>query len=512
MRIEGCFKFRTKAYKGLKILLSGRELNEQGQPKYPYIFPAGVAGRNYYVALPGRKLDKINEIIEYTPSDYGIDYIGLNVNWNVRNWRFTSLTPDPRDWEFDISFMKNEYTIVNEPYPHIEYTLYSPPGIPYPTGIPLEIILAHSTGKRGNWGERKPIDPNIVGYNPYIDMFPLGKGYFAGVGYLPYTLWDKLGSNTINPSFDYFPFVFYDLKDANLFVNNAYRNELISKSESDGIFTQNNLNTKCFYLNENDIYGVEDRFPRRGLNSTPRNYRISESATLTGESYSLSASSSSVIVSGSWEFTEYNCVASFKNINTVSGLRNDFYALVFEVEMSPFSTSASRSDYETEFTTKVFKVDLVTGSKTEICSYTSTLRHDARIRFEAGFADLFIFRDSPIFNADSYGGYTDAFGHTCLDTITSNIDIDILPQFIEAIVWNKSNSVFADNKIYAIKNADSEINNKILASDYQLTLRTFDLNDLSSYQETTLTVEKSEQPSIPISDINVMAFQYHPEF
>ena len=180
--------------------------------------------------------------------------------------------------------------------------------------------------------------------------------------------------------------------------------------------------------------------------------------------------------------------------------------------MSPFSTSASRSDYETEFTTKVFKVDLVTGSKTEICSYTSTLRHDARIRFEAGFADLFIFRDSPIFNADSYGGYTDAFGHTCLDTITSNIDIDILPQFIEAIVWNKSNSVFADNKIYAIKNADSEINNKILASDYQLTLRTFDLNDLSSYQETTLTVEKSEQPSIPISDINVMAFQYHPEF
>lgn len=509
MKIKGCFKFKTKAYKGLKILLSGRELNEQGQPKYPYIPPAGAAGRNYYVAIPGRKIDKI-EMMEYTPSDYGIDDIGFNVDWNLRNWRFSSFSSNPKDWEFNISLYKYEYTVVEEPYPHIEYVLSFPPEIQSPSSIPIEAILIHSTGKRENYGERKSTYMTTVNYNPYLDMFPVGKGCFAGVGYLQYLLQDNLGGGIITPSFNYFPFVFYNLKNSSLSINDAYRSESISKNEVDDMFVQSNVNTRCFYLNEDDVYGIQDRFIQRGLNSSARSYRISESQTITGESYSLSASSKSVIVAGMWNKIEYSCSASFKNINTVSGLRNDSYAFIFEVEMPYFSTSTKSDDYETEFITKVFKVNLFTGLKTEVCSYTSILRHDTRMRFEAGFANTFIFRGSPIFNEDSYGGYTDSYGHTCLNTTTSNIDINILPQFIEAIVWNKSNSVLADNKIYNIKNIDSEINNKILTSDYQLTLRIFDLSDLSSYQENILTIEKSEQPSIPISDINVMAFQYNP--
>ena len=462
MEIKGNYRLKGSVHQCLKILVSGRELNNLGQPKYPspiYLYDAGV---EYFVAIPGKKLEKIG-LIGYDSSDPGQIPDSNDVDWISSSFRFSSLSKHPKDWELDKVTEKWDAWIENDGFR--TYTYFNDL---------IGAIITRSTGRKNDdWGELKPINTRVV-HNPYVDLIAIGKGQFVGYGIIYF---GGVQQNT-NPG--YSPFHYYS-KSTGLITSSSYNSEIATNT----LETKTRINTKSFTFGET----YNDKFPSSGRGSTPNSYRVSSNILISGEEYSLNA----VASIGAGNIGYYNCESSFKNLNTFSGLRNEFYAIISEVSMISFSASGSyyiRNDntYNTNIETKIKKVNLSTGAITDICSYDSLYTHGASMPFYAGAANP---SHGSIFN-------------------TTNINIDIREKFIDAVFYNKKNSTWSENKVYNICNIDNDIKNKILASDYQLTLRIFDLTDLSSYEEQILTIQKSEQPNIPISELNAISFQFLP--
>lgn len=500
MEIKGNYKLKGSINIGLKFLVIGREFVEYDDENFVY------APRYYYVGIPGKKLKKI-KLENYNPLDVGVRQGGAHF---LNSHKFTSYSSNPIDWELDIVHEKWDAFIDNSLVP------YYPPFINYIEW--QNVILNHVNGRNdGNWSEIKNINHNSI-YNEYASMEALGNGIFIGTGITNMMAMNR--TNYINLGITNSPLYFYS-KETGLVSYNGTLNQSVTGSFDTNPETVDqvvNVNTMGFLF----YYDVNrDKFEFL-LDAVPKEYKLSKNATLSGEFYILNASATAS--NGIYNFTGNY---SYLNYNAYNGLRNKKYAFVLENSVPSFSASGALDLhfwYTGEVNTRVLRIDLSSGFPETICEYKSSFTQRAYSHFYAGRARVF---------HDNFmsSGMIDVIEGTSSSFVISDligIDVDVLPKFLSTVFYSE-NSVLIDSNIiynvYEIITNDGDIisesslnkfNRVNIFEDYQIKVRKFDTNDLSSCEEFIVKVKKSEQPDIPIFEISpytstvVWSFKYHP--
>jgi hypothetical protein len=477
MGIKGSYKMLGSAGVGLKILVSGRELDESGNEKYPYW---GYSGQEYYVATPGKKLEKIN-IPQYNPSIEG--HVLYRFNPWGESYKFTSLSPYPRDWEFDIVF---------EIWKSDDFRIF----------IDWEKnLFSHNTGRGEHWSQFQDIDyveglhyfeqPN---YNSYAQMSPIGKGQFVGPGLtggIPYMEVDTNGdmiSQLTNA-----PFCFYSKDDGfnqtDFNTNQSYSFTTATNTESFKFFSIGSPDHTA------NAWGDQ-------INIAPKRYQLSKDVFLPAENYSLNGlriidGLGTFIISGSFSYVNYNAF---------DGLRNSTHAFVLKVtaQLGGRVGSTFPIMFSNQIDSQVLKIDLLSGDTEIICEYeTTTMKQVPKSYFLAGGARIFL----PSFPWFSAGEVQN------IDVNPIDIDIDVLPKFMFAVFKNSKNCTLIGDIVYhVIEVIGLQNEEEILTKDYQLKIQKFNIKNLSSYEETVIQVEKSQQSDIPSKPKEILGIQYHPSF
>ena len=483
MEIKGIFKMKGSIQKGLKFLVTANELNDSIPEGYLINY-----SRNFYLATPGKKIQKI-EIENYNPWDRG-HRPGFRAAYGSPV-RFAALSSHPKDWDFYVVIEQWDTDSQNN---LIEWK---------------NVVLNYVNGREsGNFSEVKNINHGSI-FNPYAGLSPIGNGEFIGDG----MSWFYGRNEFMNLGVNNAPSCFYSKASGLTQLDHLITQSISFTTETNSNFiTQKSwINTEGFgniYLND-----YLDYFEYLNY-STPKKYKISKNVDIT-ESFNLQAN---IIQTGG--IYNLSGSVSFQNYN-ITGLRNNKKALIIKVIMDDFTVSdlgfiygQDRNWFPNEVISQIILYDLETGESNVMCEYTSSFIQGRGSLFKSGMAGIF------------NDGFTDRVivdSSLAIINSTTDISLDVLPKFLKAIFTTNIldyngysvNSVLIDNFVYHVFEVvlPSNDSRNIFKNDYQVKVRKFNIEDLSSCEEFILEVEKSELPDIPIStgfsnSILLSSFQY----
>lgn len=480
MEIKGSYKMSGSLGVGIKILVSARELDELGNVKYPY---SGFSGQEYYVTAPGKKLEKIN-IPQYDPSNEGHHLDNRTVWWG-NAYKFTSLSPYPKDWEFDAVIELWEMHPTGGYYYDWQNNLFS-----------------HATGRGELWSEIKEINYNKdldfydqTYYNSYTQMGAIGGAQFIGPGLTTRNNFyiERNENGDMISQQENAPFCYYSKDDGFTQVN-------FLTTQSYTFATATNTESFKFFS-----IGVPDHAGNvfgQHVDIAPKIYQLSKDVFLPTETYSLNGLRTfdelgTSIISGTFSYVNYNAF---------DGLRNSNYAFVLKVtaQLGERVGTTFPIKFHNQIESQVLKINLLTGETDVLCGYETTMDQRPNSYFQTGSANIFL----PSFFSTA-AGEVDNF----IVTSVSNIHEDVLPKFMFAVFRDAKNATLVGDIVYYVAEVIGLQNpREILTKNYQLRIQKFNINDLSSCEESIVQVEKSYQSDVPSRPQSILGIQYHPSF